>query len=584
MGSDRNRQTGFRPQGWLILLPGLLLAGWGGWQVWRGVVAAEVESRRQVHASLELVREKVAALLRGAPPGWRADLLRAGVADGAIQSPLLFPEIPEPQPESEAQRLFAAGKFAEVYGEHRGALSASGLPLSVLAAEGLMRTATTAEQKLHWARMVREEALNNAPSPISPVALGNVVRHFEEQRIACPEDLRWMGVEWDARGSLRQLLLTRAADLRRLEQPVVFDTGEGWLVWRTDNELRAWPAGALRDSMARLIDAAQLRDVPRWLAFRLLTEDRYAIHPHERAPKQTEPGAVTARTGGLIIEAVIRFPEMMRREQRTGLIIQISLLAAALAVTLLAWVHMRRAWRRQEDLAAQKDNFLASVSHELRTPLASVRTLTENLAAGTVCDEPSRQNYYAVMLHEMQRLSGLVENVLDFARISQERKHYDFAPCEPATLVQEALRPMRPLAAKRGIAITETVETLPQTPLADAPALQQSLINLVDNALKFAPPHSTVHVLVRSCREGWELCVEDEGPGIPPGEEVRIFERFYRAGTELRRETPGAGIGLSLVEHTARGHGGVAFATNRTEGGARVGLRLPLDPLVNHSP
>lgn len=578
MSSAREIQTNTRPKGWLILLPGILLAGWGGWQVWRGSLAAEVESRRQVHAALELVREKVTALLRGAPPGWRADLLRVRVADGELHSPLLFPEIPEPQPDSVAQRLFAAGKFAEVYGEHPGELSASGLPLSVLAAEGLMRTATTTEQKLHWARMVREEALNNAPSPISPVALGNVLRHFTEQRITCPEDLRWMGRAWDSRSSLRRLLATRAADLRRIERPVVFETGEGWLVWRAENELRVWPAGSLRDSIARLVYDAQLRDVPRWLGFRVLTEDRFALFPSEGAPKQTEPEAVTARTGGLIIEAVIRSPAMMRREQRTGLILQISLLTAALAVSVLAWIHMRRAWRRQADLAAQKDNFLACVSHELRTPLASVRTLTENLAAGTVSEEPARQHYYAVMLQEMQRLSGLVENVLDFARISQDRKHYHFAPCHPAELVEEALRPMHPLAAKRGITLAETVEPLPQTPLADAPAMQQSLINLVDNALKFSPPESTVRVLVRAHGDGWELCVEDEGPGIPPGEEERIFERFYRAGSELRRETPGAGIGLSLVRHTAQGHGGTAFATNRPEGGARTGLRLPFFP------
>jgi two-component system, OmpR family, phosphate regulon sensor histidine kinase PhoR len=279
-----------------------------------------------------------------------------------------------------------------------------------------------------------------------------------------------------------------------------------------------------------------------------------------------------------MIEAVIRFPAMLRREQQTALIIQISMLAAALAVTLLAWMHMRRAWRRQADLAEQKDNFLASVSHELRTPLASVRTLTENLAAGTVSDEAARQNYYAVMLHEMQRLSGLVENVLDFARISQDRKHYHFVPCDPADLLAEALRPMRPLAAKRSITLTESIAPLPQTPLADAGAMQQSLINLVDNALKFSPAHSTVRVIVRPHGDGWELCVEDEGPGIPAGEEERIFERFYRAGTELRRETPGAGIGLSLVQHTAHGHGGTAYATNRPEGGARAGLRLPFSP------
>ena len=393
------------------------------------------------------------------------------------------------------------------------------------------------------------------------------------------------------RETLRRLLLSRSADFVLLDRMAVFDAHDPhlsgpvqWLFWKEPAGLRVWRVIALHDALSDLVRLHRHREIPGWMGFRVFTEDGFSILPGNESGARPAPGAVAAKSGGLHVEAYVSSPDSLRREQQRGLWIQGSLLAAALAVTVFAWIHSRRAWRRQADLAAQKDNFLASVSHELRTPLASVRTLTENLAAGTVNEEPARQHYYAVMLGEMQRLSGLVENVLDFARISQDRKHYEFAPCDPAELVRDALRPMLPLAEKRGITIKESIEPLSQTPSADAAALQQALINLVDNALKFAPADTTVCVHAHPAGDGWKLYVEDAGPGIPAGEEQRIFDRFYRAGSELRRETPGAGIGLSLVQHTALAHGGQAFALNLPNGGACVGLRLPFSPPARHSP
>jgi signal transduction histidine kinase len=317
-------------------------------------------------------------------------------------------------------------------------------------------------------------------------------------------------------------------------------------------------------------------ELPNWMGFPLFTEDGYPLYPGTAGSILPSPGAVNVTRDGLRVEAVIQFPALLQSTRRERLWIQGGLLAVALGASLFAWFQARRAWRRQQDLVAQKDNFLASISHELRTPLASVRALTENLAAGTVPDEAGRQHYYKVMMQEMQRLSGLVENVLDFARISQQRKGYQMAPCDVPELVAAAVRLMAPLAARRGVTLREEFGELPCAPMADAAAVEQALINLMDNALKFAPANSVIRVQVRLVGRCWELAVEDEGPGIPPGEEERIFERFYRVGSELRRETPGAGIGLSLVRHTALGHGGTVFAGNRAGGGARVGLRLPL--------
>lgn len=563
----------------MILLPGLVLALWGLVNMQRETASADAEVRMQLQGAAELLTSRLSGILVGAPDGWTPELMSVRIEQGVLSSPLLFPEIPEPQPENEAQRLFSAGEFSRVYGEHRGALSASGLPLAALAAEGMVRISTTPEQKQHWAGICAAEALNHHPSAVSGVVLGNAENHLRAAGLRPAETIDSWQSQWQERLTLRELLGRRAADLVLLRRIAVLDAPLGpWLVLPRDGALRIWPVDGLQRVLGTAAGGLH-GEVPSWLGFRVSTTDGYNIFPgtgDETAASAHGTAAVV--TDGLRVEAIVGSPATLLQHRRRRMMIQGAMLTAAVAAACYAWWHARRAWHRQADLAAQKDNFLASVSHELRTPLASVRTLTENLAAGTVTEPAAREHYYEVMLQEIQRLSGLVENVLDFARISQDRKHYTFAPCDVAALIAGALRPMHPLAARRGVSLVEDLEPLPQPPLADSAAVQQALINLVDNALKFAPPGSAVRVLVRSTGDAWELAVEDDGPGIPAGEEERIFERFYRAGAEMRRETPGAGIGLSLVRHTAHGHGGEVFALTRAEGGAHVGMRLKLTP------
>ena len=214
--------------------------------------------------------------------------------------------------------------------------------------------------------------------------------------------------------------------------------------------------------------------------------------------------------------------------------------------------------RKQRRLNELKSNFVSSVSHELRAPIASVRLMAESLDRGKITDPGKQRDYFRFISQECRRLSALIENVLDFARIEQGRKQYEFEAADLAALVRNTITLMEPCAAERRVRLVLQLppaapEGLPVT--VDAKALQQALVNLVDNAIKHSAPE-TVVTLGLETGDPLRLWVEDHGPGIPPEEHARIFERFYRRGSELRRETQGVGIGLSIVKHIVEAHHG----------------------------
>ena len=265
--------------------------------------------------------------------------------------------------------------------------------------------------------------------------------------------------------------------------------------------------------------------------------------------------------------------------QRAKLFGTLILVAAVTALTGL--FSARRAFRRQLQLNEQKSNFVSSVSHELRAPIASVRLMAENLERGKV-PEPARQGeYFRYIVQECRRLSSLIENVLDFSRIEQGRKQYEFEPTNLAALAETTVKLMEPYAAEKGVLLKlETFNLQPSTPNielnVDGRAIQQALVNLIDNAVKHSPKGETVLVGIENGAAGMVgLYVADQGPGIPPAEHEKIFERFYRLGSELRRETQGVGIGLSVVKHIVEAHDGRVCVQSAMGHGSRFTIEFP---------
>lgn len=222
---------------------------------------------------------------------------------------------------------------------------------------------------------------------------------------------------------------------------------------------------------------------------------------------------------------------------------------------------------RERKLANLKSEFVANVSHELKTPLALVRMFGELLQSGRV-DEPEKQRQYLqIIVGESERLAALIENVLDFARVERGQVAYRFEEGSLLDVVHRAAEACRVRAERQGVALeVEAPEEVPRTWI-DERALEIAVINLVDNALKYAPQSKVVRLRVRTLRDYLQVEVIDQGPGVAEEERKRIFERFERGAQAARAAVRGSGIGLALVSQIARAHGGQAWVETAEGGG-----------------
>lgn len=245
-----------------------------------------------------------------------------------------------------------------------------------------------------------------------------------------------------------------------------------------------------------------------------------------------------------------------------------------LAVTLALgslWLNARA----QLKLAQKKDDFISAVSHELRTPLTSIRMYSEMLEKNWVKSKDKQTEYYQSMRQESERLSRLIDNVLDFSRIQKGRKKYTFRLGNVNECVAEVTDMMVPYAAEHGFSIERDLGELGQTAF-DGDAVTQIVVNLLDNAIKYARRAEDKTITVRTRREGQFVVieVEDHGPGVPHRQCKKVFEQFYRCGPEATRETAGTGLGLALVKKFAQAHNGFVEVLAARPTGAifRVGL------------
>jgi signal transduction histidine kinase len=254
-----------------------------------------------------------------------------------------------------------------------------------------------------------------------------------------------------------------------------------------------------------------------------------------------------------------------------------AMILASTCAALVGLAAAGRAFNRQRELNELKSNFVSSVSHELRAPIASMRLLAESLERGKIPGAAKQKEYFGLLVQESRRLSMLIENILDFSRIERGGKKYQFEPANIVALAEDTAQLMRPCAAERqvGLDVRKNGATGAESFACDGLALQQALINLIDNAVKHSPPAGRVTIGLDSGATGVSLWVEDNGAGIPAEEHERIFERFYRRGSELRRETQGIGIGLTIVKHIVEAHGGRVTVRSAPGQGSRFTMDLP---------
>lgn len=282
----------------------------------------------------------------------------------------------------------------------------------------------------------------------------------------------------------------------------------------------------------------------------------------ELALTQSEPSAYTAildfaGLGHVMLNLTETDPAWIGRQihqLRTWYIgiMLVVFLAVTLALGSL-WLNARA----QLKLAQKKDDFISAVSHELRTPLTSIRMHAEMLEKNWVKSEGKLSEYYKNMRQESERLSRLIENVLDFSRIQRGRKKYLFKVGNINKYIEDVVEIMAPYAAQKGFSIKTELSQTGETTF-DSDAVTQIVVNLLDNAIKYArdATDKTITVRTKSNDQYILIEVEDHGPGIPHSQREKIFQEFYRIGAEATRETAGSGLGLALVKKFAQAHNG----------------------------
>src|SRR5688572_19422703 len=230
---------------------------------------------------------------------------------------------------------------------------------------------------------------------------------------------------------------------------------------------------------------------------------------------------------------------------------------SALLILMMIGVYRFARMRREQDMANLRSDFVAGVSHELRTPLAQIRLFAQLLRQGTVQTESQVERSLRVIDSEARRLTFLVDNVLNFARIENDVLHPSPVPTDVARVVDEAIEAFGPLAETRQARVEVSVEPGLRV-LADPRALHQIILNFLDNALKYGPAGQTVHVTAAATGTHVRLCVDAQGAGVPRAEREKVWRQFYRlAGADGKApDVPGTGIGLSVVSELVTTYGG----------------------------
>jgi signal transduction histidine kinase len=233
--------------------------------------------------------------------------------------------------------------------------------------------------------------------------------------------------------------------------------------------------------------------------------------------------------------------------------------------------------KRSEELSELKSYFISSVSHELRTPLTSIRMFAEMLRTNAVTSRRHQREYLEIIEGESDRLSRLIGNILDFAKIERGVKEYSFATVNIDTIVKRAELAMRYQFLQHGGKLRMRMERHLPTLEADGDALEEALLNLLSNALKYSIKRKEVDLTVARRKRNIEIEVADKGIGIPESEIPNIFDRFYRVRDVRTRQVGGAGLGLALVKHIVEAHRGTVTVRSSVGSGTSFVIQLPIN-------
>jgi signal transduction histidine kinase len=264
-------------------------------------------------------------------------------------------------------------------------------------------------------------------------------------------------------------------------------------------------------------------------------------------------------------------PARLAESARTlQLTVSLLILVLLLAIAVGSWLIVSDL-KRQLTLARQKTDFVSNVSHELKTPLTSIRMFSELLAENRVEDPTRQKQFLRIITAETARLTRLINNVLDFARMERGEKTYKMERFDLRTVVEEICATYRPHLEEHGFALECVIPATPMLVKGDRDALAQVLVNLLSNAEKYSADKKEIRVELVA--DGLRVC--DRGLGVPKGCEQKIFEQFFRAHDSLASGIEGSGLGLTLAQQIVRAHGGSISYQPREGGGSCFSVRIP---------
>jgi signal transduction histidine kinase len=284
-----------------------------------------------------------------------------------------------------------------------------------------------------------------------------------------------------------------------------------------------------------------------------------------------------------ILQASLTCDTVPRSPARTSLNRVLMLLTATIVVGLLC---IYKSVRAVVELSERRSGFVSAMTHELKTPLSTIRMYIEMLEQGIARDQDREHEYYRILGSETSRLSRLINNVLEFAKIEKRQRRLRLTQGALDDVLMEIEEIMQTPVLKAGFVLRiERDENLPVLAY-DREAMIQILINLIENSLKFGSQSPIKELLLRCCSEGRRvrISLSDTGPGIPRHALKKIFDNFYRVDNDLTRTTGGTGIGLALVKNLVAAMGGNVRAVNNDGPGCTIIITMPVAAPKHEAP
>jgi signal transduction histidine kinase len=405
-----------------------------------------------------------------------------------------------------------------------------------------------------------------------------------------------VAVVQSARSAVQDVASARKRQEATAEMSVVEPSG--WVPWRDGRGLHllgwrapATPAGTLVGVVVNLeeirirLESLLPRDGELADAFlirdrngAILQEKRYRAAPSslsaEKEATVVIPIAVPLLPGWEVV-GVATETTGSGAGGRGFLVLGGLLVSTFMAAILAGGGLLLRQARESAAEAERKTSFVANVSHEFKTPLTTIRLYAELLSQKRVKNASQADDYLRVIGQETERLTRLVNNALDFSRLEQGRKHFNPVPVDLTAEINRILDVHTPRVSECQLQLIRQLPDQPLPAVVDRDALEQIVLNLIDNACKYAADGGELKVSLEVRPPGSRLRVADRGPGIPPEHRERIFEKFHRVDDNLTADKSGAGLGLSIARQLARGLGGELRHEPRPDGGSVFVLDLP---------